>query len=199
MYDLTRETRGSNSEIEILKFSFWETAASFSSRDYPNNPRNKQSVTMRSRPSHHYLKCCIILPFCKPRLLTQFNYCTINLNLNTCKITNSWWRRRIEWYYLQAELFVPLSIVTPRSVTDMNRYLECLTLSVNGPVMSENNKCVGEKIMIKVFCQASLGPIGAWDKMQIMVILVAVWSWGKLASLESSSLVKIIPIWPLIG
>ena len=65
--------------------------------------------------------------------------------------------------------------------------------------MSENNKCVGEKIMIKVFCQASLGPIGAWDKMQIMVILVAVWSWGKLAILESSSLVKIILIWPLIG
>ena len=143
---------------------------------------------------HHYLKCCVILQFPKPRLLTQFNYCTINLNLNTCKITNS---LRMDWYSQASSLF-SRSIVTQPSVTDRSRYVECLTLNLNGPVMSENNKCVGEKIMIKVFCQASLCPIGAWDKMQIMVILVAVWSWGKLASIESSSLDKIILIWPLI-
>ena len=145
---------------------------------------------------HHYLKCCVILQFSKPRLLTQFNYCTINLNLNTCKITNS---LRMDWYSQASSLFSRSIVTQPASVTDRSRYLECLTLNVNGPVMSENNKCVGEKIMIKVFCQASLCPIGAWDKMQIMVILVAVWSRGKFANLIISSLVKIVLFSLLIG
>ena len=151
---------------------------------------------MSSGTTHpHHLKCCVILQFLKPRLLTQFNYCTINLNLNTCKITNS---LRMDWYSQASSLF-SRSIVTQPSVTDRSRYVECLTLNLNGPVMSENNKCVGEKIMIKVFCQASLCPIGAWDKMQIMVILVAVWSRGESANLIISSLVKFILISPLIG